>query len=69
MYGWAYVDESSPLFGNVLIIVSQLMFSLMFIYEEQILKRYEVRVENAVFWEGIWGVVLSGVVLTVFSNV
>ena len=41
----------------------------MFIYEEQILKRYRVRVENAVFWEGIWGVLLSGIILMVLSNI
>lgn len=39
----------------------------MFIYEEQILKKYEVRVENAVFWEGIWGVIISGIALALFS--
>lgn len=41
----------------------------MFIYEEQILKKYEVRVENAVFWEGIWGVIISGMALGLFSVV
>lgn len=45
-----YIVESNPLFGNVLIILSQFLFSLMFIYEEKILKKYNVRVENAVFW-------------------
>ena len=36
--------ESDPILGNILIILSQLMFSLMFIYEEQILKKYDVKV-------------------------
>lgn len=53
--------------GNVLIILSQFLFSLMFIYEEQILKKYDVKVENAVFWEGIWGVLISGAALALFS--
>jgi hypothetical protein len=39
----------------------------MFIYEEKILKKYDVRVENAVFWEGIWGVLISGIALALFS--
>jgi drug/metabolite transporter (DMT)-like permease len=67
MYQLYNLVESNPLLGNLLIILSQLLFSLMFIYEEQILKKYEVRVENAVFWEGIWGVIISGIALALFS--
>lgn len=36
--------ESNPLLGNILIIISQLLFSLMFIYEEKILRQYRVKV-------------------------
>jgi hypothetical protein len=39
----------------------------MFIYEEKILRQYDVKVENAVFWEGIWGAVISGAALIIFS--
>ena len=69
MYHWSNLVESSPLFGNLLIILSQFLFSLMFICEEQIFKRYKVSVEATVFWEGIWGMVLSGFALVVFSFV
>ena len=50
MYAVSYAVESNPMLGNGLIIVSQLLFSFMFIYEEKILKQYSVRVETAVFW-------------------
>ena len=53
--------------GNTLIILSQLLFSLMFIYEENILKQYDVKVSNAVFWEGVWGVIIGGTALVVLS--
>ena len=39
----------------------------MFIYEEKILKQYEVKVSNAVFWEGAWGVLIGGGALLLFS--
>jgi len=31
------------------------------------LKQYDVKVENAVLWEGIWGVAISGFALLFFS--
>ena len=53
--------------GNALIILSQLLFSLMFIYEESILQQYDVKVSNAVFWEGAWGVIIGGTALVILS--
>jgi hypothetical protein len=44
VYSFPYAVESNPLLGNILIIISQLLFSLMFIYEEKILRQYRVKV-------------------------
>lgn len=61
--------ESSPLLGNSLIILSQLIFALMFIAQQKITKNYNIQVSNAVLWEGIWGVVISGIFLVTFANI
>lgn len=53
--------------GNSLIILSQLIFSFMFIYEELILKHYRTTVINVVAWEGLWGLIISAVFLFAFS--
>ena len=40
----------------------------MFIMEEKITSNYNVQVSNAVLWEGIWGVFISGIFLFAFSH-
>lgn len=61
-------DESQPLLGNVLIVISQLLFSFMFIVEEKLLKNHNVDVVDAVTWEGLWGSLFSGALLVFFSH-
>ena len=62
------IDKSNPLFGNLLIVLSQLMFSGMFIVEEKILRKYKVDIVQAVSWEGIWGMIFCSILLVLFSN-
>lgn len=51
--------------GNILCICGQLLLSFMFIYEEYILKDYEIEILDIVGWEGFWGTVLSGFLLII----
>ena len=53
--------------GNGHIIFSQFIFSLMFAYEELLLKHYRTEVINVVAWEGVWGLLGSAIFLFVFS--
>lgn len=59
---------SNPVLGNSLIVLSQLIFALMFIAEERITTSYNIRVSNAVLWEGIWGALISALLLLGFSQ-
>ena len=59
---------SNPVLGNSLIVLSQLIFALMFIAEERITTSYNIRVSNAVLWEGIWGALISALLLVGFSQ-
>jgi drug/metabolite transporter (DMT)-like permease len=36
----------SPLLGNSLVIIAQFFLALMFVYEEKILKEYDVKIKN-----------------------
>ena len=49
-------------------MISQLLFSFMFIVEERLLKDCHVDVIDAVTWEGLWGSLFAGGLLVVFSN-
>jgi len=48
------------------VILGQLFLAVMFVYEEKILKEYDVHVFEIVGWEGIWGIAISFVFMTVF---
>jgi hypothetical protein len=37
-----FLDESDPLLGNMLIVLSQLLFSFMFVAEEKLLKNFKI---------------------------
>ena len=55
-----------PLLGNSLVIIAQLFLAMMFVYEECILKDYEVQVWEIVGWEGIWGMLSSAAFISIF---
>ena len=40
----------------------------MFIAEEKIAKKYNIQVKNAVMWEGIWGVLISFLLVVSFAS-
>ena len=63
-----FSDEPDPLFGNFLIVLSQLLFSFMFIAEEKLLKNFEIEVIDAVTWEGVWGSIFCAILLILFSH-
>ena len=49
----------------MLCICGQLLLSFMFIYEEYILKDYEIEILDIVGWEGFWGVLFAGILLVI----
>ena len=51
------------LLGNLLIIAAQFIGGLLFVVEERLLKKYEVPPLEAVGSEGLWGVLMSLVIL------
>jgi len=55
-----------PLIGNTLVIIGQLFLAGMFVYEEKILKEYDVHVFEIVGWEGVWGMLISAMFLGLF---
>ena len=55
----------NPLLGNILCICGQLLLSFMFIYEEYILKDYQIEILDIVGWEGFWGSILAGFLLII----
>ena len=63
-----------PLLGNILCLIGQFFLAGMFVYEEKILKEYEVDIKykykihllRLVGWEGIWGVLISSVFMSIF---
>lgn len=47
------------------------MLSLMFVYEEMLLKDHKIEVIDMIIWEGIWGMLFSAILLgftTFFNN-
>jgi drug/metabolite transporter (DMT)-like permease len=60
---------SAPLFGDILVVLAQLVAALQFILEEKFLKKYKVPTLLAVGVEGCWGVLLCIVALPIFTVV
>lgn len=55
-----------PILGNSLVILGQLFLAGMFVYEEKILKEYDVHVFEIVGWEGVWGMLISAFFVGIF---
>jgi hypothetical protein len=49
-----------------LVIIAQLFLAGMFVFEEKILKEYDVHVFEIVGWEGVWGMLVSAFFLALF---
>ncbi|KAF0974756.1 hypothetical protein FDP41_006230 [Naegleria fowleri] len=64
-----YKSESgtarSPLLGDVLVILAQILAAIQFVVEEKFFSRYEVAPLQAVGWEGYWGLSMTTIVLFV----
>jgi len=61
-----YLVAPKPLLGNILVIIAQLFLAGMFVYEEKILKSYNVKIMEIVGWEGVWGCLITIVFIYVF---
>jgi len=61
--------KNNSIFGILLVIISQLFSALQYIIEEKLMKKYDVHPLKAVGWEGVWGVSLCIVILTIFQFV
>jgi len=55
-----------PLLGNLLCLCGQFFLAGMFVYEEKILKEFDIHVFDVVGWEGVWGIFISAIFLTIF---
>jgi len=56
----------NPLLGNSLCLIGQLFLAGMFVYEEKILKEFDIHVFDIVGWEGVWGILISAIFLSLF---
>eukprot|EP00743_Colponemidia_sp_Colp-15_P005806 GILK01006241.1.p1 GENE.GILK01006241.1~~GILK01006241.1.p1 ORF type:complete len:388 (-),score=36.52 GILK01006241.1:205-1368(-) len=73
----SHVEQSelapNPYLGNALVLVGQLFLAVMFVYEEKILRSStadeHVPVLSLVGWEGLWGIILSAIVVGVFFGI
>ena len=59
-------DTMSQLTGNLLVVIAQVIVAVQMIYEEMVIKKYDVPSLKAVGWEGIWGSSLLGLLLIPF---
>ena len=59
-------DTMSQLTGNLLVVIAQIIVAVQMIYEEVVIKKYDVPSLKAVGWEGIWGSSLLGLLLIPF---
>jgi hypothetical protein len=55
-----------PLLGNILVVIAQFFLAGMFVYEEKILNEYKIKVMEIVGWEGVWGMIISLVIMSIF---
>lgn len=55
----------NPMLGNILCILGQALLSVMFLYEEYVLKKYKIDTLYMVGWEGVWGLFFSGICLII----
>lgn len=49
-----------------MVLLAQFFLAGMFVYEEKILKEYEIKVFEIVGWEGVWGVMISFMFIIAF---
>ena len=54
------------MFGNLMVILGQLLVAIMFVYEEKVMAEYDVPVMQVVGWEGVWGIGASASLLVIF---
>lgn len=50
-------------------LLAQFFLAGMFVYEEKILKEYEIKVFEIVGWEGVWGFLISIVFIIIFYTI
>ena len=52
--------------GDLLIITSQVITAVQVVYEEKVVKKYNIPALQAVGWEGVWGFTVLGLLLVPF---
>ena len=52
--------------GDLLIITSQVITAVQMVYEEKVVKKYNIPALQAVGWEGVWGSTVLGLLLVSF---
>jgi len=59
------VGNSSASVGILLCILAQIFQASMYVYEEKIMSQYKVQALQLVGWEGLWGIGVATVVLSI----
>lgn len=63
--GTQAVGAPNPMLGNLLILLAQLVVAIQMVLEEHYLSKYQVPPLLVVGWQGVFGLVLSIIFLTV----
>jgi drug/metabolite transporter (DMT)-like permease len=59
----------NPILGAILTIVSSIFLALFFITEEIFVRKFEIDSALGVFWEGVWGILFSSLLIVIFNFV
>ena len=59
--------DINPVFGMILIIISQLLLSADFVLQEKFIKNYDIHPCQLVGFEGLWGIIMFIIILIIFQ--
>ena len=62
-------DLSSQTIGDILVVCSQLISSIQFVYTEKVLSQYSIHPLEAVGWEGFYGLIIMSLLLVPLSYI
>ena len=57
----------NPLLGAILTIISTIFQALFYFTEEIFVRKYEIEPALGVFWERVWGIIESSIVIAIFN--
>ena len=60
------LSNTTQLSGDLLVITAQVIVAVQMVYEEKVVKKYNISALQAVGWEGVWGLVFLSLFLVPF---